>query len=119
MELTIKAPATVPAGTYPATFQGVEEKTSARDQSAYLRWSFTVAEGDVSGTSSTNTGPMSKAHKWLKGVTGRSPKPDETFDTDALIGRPCMVVLETNDNGFSNVVDVLPSATSPTDELGF
>jgi hypothetical protein len=112
--IKIKAPATVPAGTYQATFEGIEEKTSKRDGAPYFRWLFTVLtlEGpkDVSGVSSQNTGPKSKAYSWLSGLLGRKPLPDEQIDETALVGRPCVVVLEENDDGFSNVADVLPPA---------
>lgn len=112
--LKIKAPAMVPAGTYQGTFEGIEEKESKRDGAPYLRWQFTVrtpaGNKDVSGVSSTNTGPKSKAYGWLSGLLGRKPQPDELIDDEALAGAACLVVLEENDDGFSNVTDVLPPA---------
>jgi hypothetical protein len=114
MTIKIKSPATVPAGTYQGSFEGIEEKTSKRDGAPYYRWAFTVAtaEGskDVSGVSSINTGPKSKAYGWLSGLLGRKPLPDELLDETALVGRPCIVVLEENDEGFANVAEVLPPA---------
>jgi len=112
VEITIKAPATVPAGTYPGTFGGIEAKESQRDHNPYLRWTLTVLthEGlkDVSGVSSTATGPKSKSYRWFAGLLGRKPAPDERINVDSLIGRPCTVVLEENEDGFSNVVEILP-----------
>jgi hypothetical protein len=114
MTIKIKSPSTVPAGTYQAMFAGLEEKTSKRDGGLYFRWAFEArtADGvkDVSGTSSANTGPKAKSYAWLSSLLGRKPLPDEVIDDDALVGRPCVVVLEQNDEGFSNVVDVLPPA---------
>jgi hypothetical protein len=114
MTIRIKSPATVPAGTYQAVFGGIEEKTSKRDGAPYFRWTFEARtpEGpkDVSGVSSINTGPKSKAYGWLAGLLGRKPLPDELLDETALAGSACIVVLEENDDGFANVVDVLPPA---------
>jgi hypothetical protein len=109
MEIQIKSPASVPAGTYEATFEGIEVKTSKRDGAAYWRWTFATRDGIVvSGVSSTNTGPSSKPYRWLKGLLGRPPQADERLDSGALVGSPCRLVLEANDDGFSNVADVLP-----------
>ena len=111
MEIQIKSPASVPAGSYEAAFEGVEQKES-RDGAPYWRWAFSVRtrEGDkaVSGVSSTNSGPKAKAYRWLSGILGHAPATDERVDTGALTGRRCLVVLEENADGFSNVADVLP-----------
>jgi hypothetical protein len=64
----------VPGGTYPAEFVGLEAKES-RDGNPYYRWKFeaTTATGirEVSGISSQNTGPQSKAYRWLSGLLAR------------------------------------------------
>ena len=116
MQIKIKSPATVPAGRYPAVFEGIEEKTSKRDDAPYYRWQFTAhtAEGEkeVSGTSSTNTGPKSKAYAWFAGLLGRKPNPNESIDPGELVGTACVVVLEENEEGYANVVGVLPRLSS-------
>jgi hypothetical protein len=112
VQIQIKSPSTVPAGRYQATFEGIEERTSKRDGAPYYRWTFAArtADGvkDVSGVSSTNTGPKSKAYGWLAGLLGRKPQPNELLEASALVGRPCVVVLEENDEGFANVAEVQP-----------
>ena len=127
MRIPIKSPAAVPAGRYQAVFGGIEEKTSKRDGAPYYRWTFMArtAEGEkeVSGVSSTNTGPKSKAYAWFSGLLGQ--KPDDNVDTGELIGRACVVVLEENEDGFANVIDVLSAHQSEkaaqvvADELPF
>lgn len=113
MEITITAPATVPAGTYAASLVGIEERTS-REGVEFLRWGFTVRDGttfvEVSGASSTNTGPKAKAYRWFSGLLGHKPQPDERIETDALVGKACLVVLELNEAGYATVTDVLPGA---------
>ena len=111
MQLTIKGAAGVAPGTYQARLRGIEEKES-REGAPYLRWTF-AADGpegarDVTGASSTNTGPKAKAYRWLQALLGRAPVADESLDIEGLIGRFCTVVIEENDDGFTNVVDVLP-----------
>jgi hypothetical protein len=115
MQIQIKSPASVPAGRYQATFEGIEEKTSKRDGGSYWRWTFATNDGTVvSGVSSTNTGPSSKPYRWFRGLLGRPPKADEVLDSGALVGRPCLLVLEENDDGFANVSEVLPVRLSDT-----
>jgi hypothetical protein len=113
MAIRIKALSTVPAGTYPATFLGLEAKES-REGNPYYRWSFeastTNGVREVSGVSSPNTGPKAKAYRWLAGLIGRRPGPDELIDENKLIGQACLIVVEENDDGFGNVVEVLPPA---------
>lgn len=121
MQIQIKSPSTVPAGRYQATFEGIEEKTSKRDGAPYYRWTFTARTSDgvkdVSGVSSTNTGPKSKAFGWLAGLLDRKPQPNEMLDASALVGRPCVVTLEENEDGFANVTDVQPGQlTEATDK---
>jgi hypothetical protein len=91
--------------------RGVEQRES-RDGSPYWRWSFSVRTPEgykaVSGVSSTNSGPKAKAYRWLTGILGHAPASDERLDTGTLAGNRCLVVLEENTDGFSNVTDVLP-----------
>ena len=111
MQLTIKGAAGVAPGSYQARFSGIEEKES-REGAPYFRWTF-AADGpegvrDVTGASSTNTGPKAKAYRWLQSLLGRAPVADESLDIEGLVGRFCTVVIEENGDGFANVVDVLP-----------
>ncbi len=117
-EIVISSPSSAPPGTFPAKLVSIEDKTSKRDGNPYRRWEFTAltAEGPerVSGVSSVATGPSSKAHRWLRALLGRPPQRDERISVADLEGRPCVVVLETNDDGFTNVADVLPRVSEAT-----
>ncbi len=115
MDITIKAPASVPEGTYPAVFSGLDEKTS-REGVPFWRWEFALrtagGELTVSGASSTNTGPKAKSYKWLTSLLGRKPQPGEVLGTN-LSGRPCLLVLAQDEQGYNDVADVLPPARLP------
>ena len=114
--ITVTAPASVPAGTYEATFTGLERKTS-REGVEFWVWGFTLATGEeVSGASSMKTGPKSKAYKWLTGLLGRKPQPNETLGAN-LVGRRCLLVLSQDEQGYNDVDDVLPPAVAPVAEL--
>jgi hypothetical protein len=111
MDIVIKAPNGAPAGTYPATFEGIEERES-REGTPFLRWSFTVqtpvGRRSISGASSTNTGPKSKLYRWFTALLGRKPAPNETLGTN-LVGRACMVVIVDGEDGYTDLADVLPA----------
>jgi hypothetical protein len=111
MDITIKAPDSAPPGTYPAAFDALEERTS-RDGVPFWRWSFTVQTSDgprsISGASSTNTGPKSKAYRWFTALLGRRPAANETLGTN-LAGRACLVVLAEGEDGYTDLVDILPA----------
>jgi hypothetical protein len=111
MDVTIKAPDTAPAGTYPAAFEALEERTS-REGVPFWRWSFTVRTPDgsrsISGASSTNTGPKSKSYRWFTALLGRRPAPNETLGAN-LAGRVCLVVLADGEDGYTDLVDILPA----------
>lgn len=113
--LTVSAPAAVPAGTYPATFDGLEKKTS-REGVPFWVWKFGIATSDsrveVSGASSEKTGPKSKAYKWLTALLGRRPEPGESLG-DNLVGKACLLVVEQDEQGYNDVADVLPPAVTP------
>lgn len=114
--LTVSAPAAVPAGTYPATFDGLEKKMS-RDGVPFWVWKFAIATSDsrveVSGASSEKTGPKSKAYKWLTALLGRRPEPGESLG-DNLVGKSCLLVVEQDEQGYNDVSDVLPPTVTPT-----
>ncbi len=121
MQLTIKGAAGVAPGSYQARFSGIEEKES-REGAPYFRWTF-AADGpegvrDVTGASSTNTGPKANAYRWLQALLGRAPVADESLDIEALIGRFCTIVVEENSAGFANVVEILPQVRMTDESVG-
>jgi hypothetical protein len=95
-------------GTYQAFFSFSEVKTS--DAWGDFRvWGFEIpGAGDISGGSSMAVGPKSKGGRWLAAILGRVPEKGERIDLDALVGRPCLVVVGLNKNDWTEVQDVLP-----------
>lgn len=87
---------TVPAGTYPAVFKGIEEKTN--DKGAYYMWRFEVTgktgkTADVVGSSSTSFGPKAAAFGWAGILRGAPYEPGDGINIEELVGRECMVVV--------------------------
>ena len=97
--------ADIPNGTYPATLDSIVIKES-NAYGEFRSWTFALEGGAlVGGASSMNTGSKSKAGKWIRALLGRKPEKGEKVQ---LAGRPCMVVVEEDANGWPNVTDVLP-----------
>ena len=69
MRATIQTGTAFEPGVCPATFQGVTEKYSERDERSFWSWSFTVDGATLSGASSAKLTPMSKALRWLGALT--------------------------------------------------
>jgi hypothetical protein len=108
--------ADIPAATYPATLAEVVRKSS--DAFGDFRtWDFLITiDGErhrVGGASSMNTGKKSKGGKWIAALLGRRPEKGENI-TAELVGKPCLVVVEEDDNGWPKVVNVLPPMTQTT-----
>lgn len=112
MKLTIPATATVESGAYPGRLDAIEQKETALDGGrTYLRWRFTLAlpdgsESKVSGITSTNSGPKSRAFGWITALLGRTPRPGEVIDTETLIGRAATVEVGPDGNGYSTVLEL-------------
>jgi hypothetical protein len=85
----------LPAGTYPATFAEVERRSGQLGE--YLHWKFEVEHEDqivtLTANSSMNTGPSSKARKWVEALLGRRLGNGESIDLARLSGRPCLLAL--------------------------
>jgi len=99
----------IPAGIYPATFQGIEAATN--DNGLYWLWRFAAQNGDefveVTATSSPRVTPRTKAAKWLAGM-GVQVAVGEDIDFGALDGMPVQLVIVINDAGYSRIESVLP-----------
>lgn len=83
-----------------------------------MEWQFAVEEGEdvieVSGTTTTATGPKSKAFRWITALVGAANvKPGANFQPSDLIGLEAQLVIGVNKNGYSKVDDVtaLPRST--------
>jgi len=99
--------ADIPAGTYPGRLArvGVAESNAWGE---FRTWDFELDNGStVGGSSSMKTGSKSKTGRWITALLGRKPDKGENV-TKAIIGRPCLVVVTENDDGWPQVADVLP-----------
>jgi hypothetical protein len=102
----------IPNGTYPAKLARIETKPSAKFDNDFRAWTFKLDNGSVAGgSSSLMTGKKSKGGKWIAALLGRQPKEGENV-TAELIGKPCLVVVEEDDNGWPKVTNVLPPMTA-------
>jgi hypothetical protein len=108
----------IPNGTYPAKLTGIRTESSAAFGD-FRAWDFTLDSGSnvVGGASSMNTGRKSKGGRWIAALLGRQPEKGEAVN---VIGRPCLVVVQEDDNGWPKVTDVLPpmaSTSTPAAEV--
>jgi hypothetical protein len=102
----------IPEGTYPATVKSIETKTSVKflteqnPKGEFRAWDFTLENGSVvGGASSMNTGSMSKGGRWIAAILGRKPEKGEKVN---VIGKPCVVQVIENADGWPKVDAVLP-----------
>ena len=125
----------VAPGTYDARLLRIDGPREIEWQGevlALIEWTFQVAtpEGveEVTGSTTTKTGPKSKLQAWTTNLLGRQPHAGERVPRSALVGRLCTVVVVTTDKGFAKVTDVLPprrqpqpapAAMAPLEELPF
>jgi hypothetical protein len=99
----------IPAGIYPATFEGIE--TASNDTGTYWLWRFIARNGDedveITATSSPRITPRTKAAKWLAGM-GMEITVGADVDFGSLIGIPVQLVIIINEAGYSRIDSVLP-----------
>jgi hypothetical protein len=99
----------LPAGIYPATFEGIED--AENDSGRYWLWRFIARNGDedveVTATSSPRITPRTKASKWLAGM-GVAIEVGSDIDFTSLTGMPIQLVIIINDAGYSRIESVLP-----------
>ena len=103
----------VPAGLHPAVITDIQTKVSKQDQSEFRVWTFTLADGSgrtITGASSMQSTPKSKAGKWVAAIIGRTPAVGEKIE---LIGRHCTLSVIINDDGYEKVEAVLAPMTQP------
>lgn len=113
--------ADIPPATYPAKLFALSKKQSTA-YGDFRAWDFLLDQkaadgGDliVGGASSMNTGKKSKGGRWIAALLGQAPEKGTTLSASSLLGRPCLVVVEENDEGWPTVTNVLPpmAAASP------
>jgi len=101
--------------TYAATLTGLRkvdfEDKETHEPRSLISWGFVIETGgetyDIEGTSSTATGPKSKAYGWLVALVGAAAvKGGARFQPDALIGREAMVTIGMDKNDYPKVASV-------------
>ena len=99
----------LPAGIYPATFEGIEN--AHNDQGTFWLWRFMARNGaedvEITATSSPRITARTKAAKWLAGM-GAPIEVGKDIDFTALQGMPVQLVIIINDAGYSRIDSVLP-----------
>jgi hypothetical protein len=99
----------LPAGIYPATFEGIEQ--AHNDQGTYWLWRFKARNGnedvEITATSSPRVTARTKAAKWLQGM-GQNVVVGQDVDFGSLMGMPVQLVIIINDAGYSRIDAVLP-----------
>lgn len=105
----------VPAGTYSATFAGVEPQPAdaARGYGAGIRWKFSIESGPQVGQSAsritgTTPSPKNGCGKILSGLLGRALAQGESIDPDQFIGKRYMIVVASGPQGGSRIEAVVP-----------
>jgi len=110
--------ADIPAGRYIGSVRDIEQLIAKATGDPFLVWrcvvEFDGKQVDVDGTSSLNTGPQSKPRRWMKAILGREIARGEYVAREDLLGRPCVVDVEINDDGWPYVAEIRPiSPASP------
>lgn len=103
----------IPAGEYPAVFEGIEEKKGLRFGDA-LRLEFKVDEGDQKGVildclARDRLSPKTKLGQILSVLLGEPLKEDTDIDFEILKGAPCVIVVSTvksSSGDFSTIQEV-------------
>ena len=101
----------IPDGTFPAICVGWDTKHSEKFDNDFRTWEFQLDNGSrVGGASSLATSARSKGGQWIAALTGRKPAKGETVK---VAGRPCLIVVSSERNGWPEVTDVLPPLNAP------
>lgn len=99
----------LPAGIFPATFEGIEN--AHNDQGTFWLWRFKARNGDedveITATSSPRITARTKAAKWLAGM-GAQVVVGHDVDFGSLMGMPVQLVIIINEAGYSRIDSVLP-----------
>lgn len=96
--VTAPNPTVLKAGTYNATFAGIDEKTDGKfDDGRWWLWSFEIPTKSgpktVTAPTSPRFGPKARARQWATAILGRSIRAGEDLELNDLEGRPCLVQL--------------------------
>lgn len=103
----------IPAGEYPAVFEGYQEKKGLKFGDA-LRLEFKVSEGDQEGVildclARDRLSPQTKLGQIVSVLLGETLKEDTELDFESLKGSPCVIMVSTvksNTGDFSTIQEV-------------
>lgn len=119
MPFTIGGGSNIAPGTYKGQLTRVESGIPTAFGTA-RKWYFLLdVDGkgeELSAMTSENTGPQSKAFRWLKALTGRVPQAGEVIDDP--VGKTVMIEVTHNDKGFATVGDLIPIVEPVQTEAG-
>lgn len=107
-------PEVLEPGVYAATLAGVRAFTFTREGEDVTLWAWTFAvpsSGEdpviVEGVSSPLLTPRSKGLAWLTALAPEIVASRDRIAAADLVGRPCMVVVEADAQGYAKVGDVV------------
>jgi len=102
-----------PIGTHPGIVSRCEPTVvNTRDgEWACIRWEVTITDEDgidsvVDGLSGREVTPRTKAGRWLKAL-GAYPEPGQVIPAEAIIGKPCLVVVGRNESDYATLEDII------------
>lgn len=115
-EFTVTSASGVPAGSYNASFAGLEGFTENADkfgEGVLLR--FKITSGEYKDTETTRIcskkfSTKSNLYKFAKSLRGRDLESGERFDFADYIGAKGMIIVEAIDSGSTRVATFLKSA---------
>lgn len=103
------SPGGVPAGSYLALYEGVEE--TSNEYGNGLRWMFQVTGGPHKGSrtsriTSDNPTPKNACGRMLAGLAGKTLTPGEDINLEAFVGKTYLVVVSNTDGGGTRIDSV-------------
>jgi hypothetical protein len=121
MRTVVNQKATLPPGKFRVRLKQIEDGTGKFGP--ILKWTFTVTQGElkdrtISHTTGVNAGDAkSKLNRLLVGMLGRKLRDKEVVFLDLLEGMHFGVVLELNDNEYSEIVRIRPAEEGQYDAV--
>src|SRR5512145_3465046 len=105
--------ADIPNGVYPATVLSValtDPTANSPDNKPWLKWLFHVYSSgkgvELTGGSSINFSPGSKARRWAESIQDRPFAHGEVWNYERFCPKDCMVQVEKTEKGFCKIINV-------------
>ena len=101
-------------GIHDVTVTAVTQK-NAKAGGVYLRWEFTRDDGKVtSDNTSVEMTPGNKTGKRFATLTGKPTEVGQARSLTEVVGKPCTIVTELNDEGYPKIVALTAREVKPT-----